>query len=170
VKSKDHLCQDMRGAAALEFAIVLPLILLLLFGLIEFGLILYNKQVVTNASREGVRYAIVQPSSCSTTPSDCHNANAVNNLVDQYCSTNLVTFGTKNPPTTVITDKDSGSVLNTAANLCSAATGNKDIAVQVTYVYNFLVFDSIAKLFYNSTQDKTFSLSGTTIMRCEDIS
>lgn len=50
---------DQKGAAIVEFAVVLPLLLVLLFGIIEFGLIMYNKHIITNASREGARYGIV---------------------------------------------------------------------------------------------------------------
>ena len=43
------------GAAAVEFALVLPLLLLVLFGIIDFGRA-YNMQIaLTQASREGVR-------------------------------------------------------------------------------------------------------------------
>ncbi len=46
---------DERGAAAVEFALVLPLLLLLLVGVAEFGRA-YNVQTrVSNAAREGVR-------------------------------------------------------------------------------------------------------------------
>ena len=48
------------GAAAVEFALVLPLLMLILFGIIEFGFALYNKEVITNASREAARAGIVQ--------------------------------------------------------------------------------------------------------------
>lgn len=50
-----------RGAAMVEMAIVLPLLLLLVFGIIEFGR-LYNAQVtLTHAAREGIRdYVIFQ--------------------------------------------------------------------------------------------------------------
>ena len=46
-----------RGAAAVEFALVMPLLLLLVFGIIDFGRA-YNMQIMlTQAAREGVRVA-----------------------------------------------------------------------------------------------------------------
>jgi len=51
-----------RGAAAAEFALLLPVLLTILFGIIEFGMIMYGREVVTNASREGARAGIVQVS------------------------------------------------------------------------------------------------------------
>jgi Flp pilus assembly protein TadG len=47
------------GAAAVEFALLLPLLMVLLFGIIEFGMILYFQGVVSAASREGARHGIV---------------------------------------------------------------------------------------------------------------
>jgi len=51
-----------RGAVAAEFALLLPVILLVLFGTIEFGMIMYSRELITNASREGARAGIVQVS------------------------------------------------------------------------------------------------------------
>jgi Flp pilus assembly protein TadG len=51
--------RDERGAAAVEFALVLPVIILLLFGIIEFGRAWNVKQVLTDAAREGARVAAV---------------------------------------------------------------------------------------------------------------
>jgi Flp pilus assembly protein TadG len=48
-----------RGVAAAEFALVLPALLLILFGAIEFGMMMYGREVVTNAAREGARAGIV---------------------------------------------------------------------------------------------------------------
>lgn len=48
-----------RGVVAAEFAILLPVLLLILFGTMEFGMLMYGREVVTNATREGVRYGIV---------------------------------------------------------------------------------------------------------------
>jgi len=47
------------GAGLVEFALLAPLFVMLLFGLLEFGLALYNKGVITNASREGARFGVV---------------------------------------------------------------------------------------------------------------
>lgn len=49
---------NQKGGAIVEFAVVLPLLILIICGSIEFGLLVYNKQVVTNASREAVRAGI----------------------------------------------------------------------------------------------------------------
>ena len=49
-----------RGASAVEFALLLPLLMLILFGTIEFGMVMYSREVLTNASREGARAGIVQ--------------------------------------------------------------------------------------------------------------
>jgi Flp pilus assembly protein TadG len=53
-----HLKRE-EGAAAVEFALVLPILLVLVFGIIEFGMILYFQGVVASASREGARHGIV---------------------------------------------------------------------------------------------------------------
>lgn len=50
---------DQRGASAVEFAIILPILMTLLLGIVEFGY-LFNQQIsLTQAAREGAReYAI----------------------------------------------------------------------------------------------------------------
>lgn len=47
------------GASALEFAIIAPVLMLLLFGLIEFGFVFQGQLAVTHAAREGARIAAV---------------------------------------------------------------------------------------------------------------
>lgn len=49
-----------RGAAVVEFAVVLPLLLLILFGIIEYGWIFMVRQTLTSAAREGCRVAVLQ--------------------------------------------------------------------------------------------------------------
>lgn len=45
-----------RGAAAVEFAILLPLLVMLLGGVIEFGRVVWYLDVLTKATRDGARY------------------------------------------------------------------------------------------------------------------
>jgi Flp pilus assembly protein TadG len=48
-----------RGAAAVEFALVLPLLVILLMGIIDFGLYFYNDLAVAHAARDAARYLSV---------------------------------------------------------------------------------------------------------------
>jgi Flp pilus assembly protein TadG len=53
---------ERRGAAAVEFAVVSPLLVMLLLGVIEFGRMSMVQQAITTAAREGAREAIVDGS------------------------------------------------------------------------------------------------------------
>lgn len=57
---RSHTCiwpQAQRGVAMVEFAVALPLLLLLLLGIAEFGRMLYQYNSLLQASREASRYA-----------------------------------------------------------------------------------------------------------------
>ncbi len=49
--------KSQRGAAALEFALVAPVLIMLVFGIVEFGTVMTTQAVVANAAREGSRSA-----------------------------------------------------------------------------------------------------------------
>ncbi len=49
-----------RAVAAVEFAVVLPLLLIILFGIIEYGYVFMVRQTVQHAAREGCRLAVLQ--------------------------------------------------------------------------------------------------------------
>lgn len=51
--------RGQEGAAAVEFALLLPLLVLLLFGFIQFGLAFNTRIQATNAAREAARLAVV---------------------------------------------------------------------------------------------------------------
>jgi Flp pilus assembly protein TadG len=99
-----------KGAAAVEFAIILPLLMTLVFGIIDIGALLYNKQVITNASREGARAAIAR----STIP--------IETVVENYCAGRFVFNGTLLLPPIV----DGGDAFQ------------DDKTVTVSYVHNFM--------------------------------
>jgi Flp pilus assembly protein TadG len=59
--------RNRRGQALAEFALVLPLVLLFIAGIIEMGRAWNIKQAVTDAAREGARYGVVQDPTIKTT-------------------------------------------------------------------------------------------------------
>jgi Flp pilus assembly protein TadG len=68
VKGPSGRCARDRGAVAVEFALLLPVLLLLVFGLVDFGRALNAQITLTQAAREGVRLAALgQPNVISRT-------------------------------------------------------------------------------------------------------
>ena len=55
-----HPWADRRGQALAEFALVLPLVLMFIAAILEFGRAWNVKQAVTDAAREGARYTVVR--------------------------------------------------------------------------------------------------------------
>ncbi|MBX7166114.1 MAG: pilus assembly protein [Pirellulales bacterium] len=62
--------RNRKGAALVEFAIVAPILFLLVFGMIEYGRMVMVQQVLTNASREGARLGVLD----GTTTADVEDA------------------------------------------------------------------------------------------------
>lgn len=57
--SKRRLAKERRGAAAVEFALIAPLMLLFTFGMVEISQMMMVKNAATQASREGARVAVL---------------------------------------------------------------------------------------------------------------
>jgi len=72
--------KNQRGTAIVEFAVVLVLVFLLFFGIVEFALMLFEKAVITNASREGARAGIV-----SRPPEEELTPDEIRAIVKNYC-------------------------------------------------------------------------------------
>ena len=105
------------GQALVEFVLVLPILLILTLGIAELSIMLYDKAVITNASREGARFGIVSRPTRYTLAD-------ITPVVEAYCANNLITFG------------NTGNV-NVAAEYTAQTFGNP-LKVTVTYNYQFL--------------------------------
>ena len=109
------------GQSLVEFALVLPLLLIILFGIIDFGIAMYDRAVVTNAAREGARAGIVMAATRKT-------AAEIQDVVWNYCASNVVTFGN------VAFNKTSDITVTGAGGVSGA-----DLQVTVRYPYRFAV-------------------------------
>jgi Flp pilus assembly protein TadG len=144
----DFINSSQRGGALLEFAIIAPLLLIILFGIVEFGLILYNKALLTNASREGARYGIVSSNSTASIP----------DVVINYCkgqngSYKLITFGTQTNPSVLV-----------SSSADETTPDNPNLEVEVTWPYGFLAFPVLSGL---GVVNDGLMLSGRTVMKYE---
>jgi hypothetical protein len=99
------IVKDQDGATLVEFALIVPLLFLLLFGTIEFGLFLFNKHIITNSSREGARAGIVARENrfvFSDTDNTLYDDIDIEGTVTNWIANHLVTFGGSGVPLIVI--------------------------------------------------------------------
>ncbi len=56
---RNNIFKNEKGASAVEFALILPILLMLIFALFQFGIAYNNYIALTHAAREGARLAAV---------------------------------------------------------------------------------------------------------------
>jgi Flp pilus assembly protein TadG len=82
-----------RGTSAVEFALILPLLLFVVDGVMEFSLVMYDKVILTNAAREAARAgAMIQTVKLTTVE--------IAAVAESYCTSYLLSFGS--PQTVVV--------------------------------------------------------------------
>ena len=136
-----RVAKGQRGASAVEFAVITPLFVALLFAIVEFGMVLYTKGMMTHAAREGARYGVVY-----STPR--RDAVSIENEVKQYLNLSGLT--------------------NEATVTVSGAGGNTGdiLDVKVTYNYEFMVLPKDINSYLAGTMPD-LTLTAETVMRME---
>jgi Flp pilus assembly protein TadG len=142
------MLENEKGASAVEFAIILPLFLILVFGIIEFGVIMYDKAVVTNASREGARFGVLFDPSVHT---NVEIIDRVNSFACERLS--LINLGESSE-----CPLDAENIKITTLT----GTGQDRLTVSVTYPYKFIFLPN-----FLPGLPQALSLNGTTTMRME---
>jgi Flp pilus assembly protein TadG len=111
-----------RGVAAVEFALVAPILLLLVFGIIDFGLGFHAWDASENAAREGARVGAVDPSVADIEA----RVRATSSFLDQ---TNL--------SVDITCSRDNGRVFHPCPNGSTWLEGDI-VRVKVTYVHDYV--------------------------------
>lgn len=136
--------KSQSGNALIEFAFILPILLLIIIGIIEFSILFYNKAIITNASREGARYGVsIRTNTYPTTAQ-------VIDYTKAYCAQSLITFSTT--PTDVIV---------TATPSSASPTFGDKLTVTVNYTYTDLILHNFI------AHGKNYALTATTVMTYE---
>ena len=133
---------NQNGAAMVEFAFVLPLLLILVCGVIEFGVMFYDKAVITNASREGARAGITGLGHPE-----------IKQIVLNYCNVNLVNLGSNDDAL------DPDKIL--------ISSDGTDLIVRLEYRYDLLI-GSIYKFYAPHKEILNTTISAETVMRMEE--
>jgi Flp pilus assembly protein TadG len=119
-----------RGVAAVEFAVVAPVLLLLIFGIIELGRALMVQHVLSEAARDSARYAVVTEGANKSTP-----------VIQAYALSRLKSYGitTANIPVVLVNDSSStdlsactGPTQQTGAASFGKYTNGSEVTVKVT--------------------------------------
>jgi Flp pilus assembly protein TadG len=134
-----------KGAALLEAAITVPIILLISVGIFEFGRAYQTWQVLTNASREGARMAVLEG------PTDADVRARVNSYLT---GGGLVALSATN------------IVVNRNQALTGSATASR---VELNYPFQFMVLNPVVRL-VAPTDTKTgapITMKAATLMRNE---
>jgi Flp pilus assembly protein TadG len=134
-----------KGAELIEFALVFPLLLLLMFGIIDFGLLFQRYETVTNAAREGARIAVLPG----------YKNEDVTARVNQYLAISGLTA------TATITPIAPHTQPLSVGGACMTITG-----VTVRYPYQYLFIGKIVGLF-GGAEFTTKTLIATAEMRSE---
>lgn len=137
------ILRNQKGASAVEFALILPLLIMFIFGIIEFSLLLYNQHVITNASREGARAGVV----AGLDRSAYEHEDVSRKTATNYCSNFLVTFSDNPNPLSISTPSP------------HAIDSGDDFILTVTYLYDFLILSNLGI--------GSVSLDATTTMKLE---
>jgi Flp pilus assembly protein TadG len=110
------------GAQAIEFALVLPFLILIIFAVLDFGILVYNKAIITNASREAVRHGVILTGAA-------WNPASVAQRACNYASSALITVSTGTRTATCTGTAD--PVINVTP--IAAPAFNDPVTVTVSY-------------------------------------
>ncbi|MFT5034853.1 MAG: Flp pilus assembly protein TadG [Litorivivens sp.] len=125
-----------KGSQAVEFALVLPFFILILFAVLDFGILVYNKAIITNASREGARSGVMLSaatwSAASVRQTACNYARNTLITVSSGTTTGTCT-GTKDP---VINVYSGTSATCPSPSGTTAPTFGVPVALTISYPYS----------------------------------
>lgn len=127
--------QRERGAATVEFSICAIILFLFVFGIIELGILMYDKHILTNASREATRAGIVMTKGMRL-PND-----EIQDIAREYARDFMVSFRESDLDfgPWVGEDPENWIVPNNVSDRTGNLFGTTPLIVTIKYEFNFLL-------------------------------
>ena len=144
--------KDQQGVAMVEFAIALPLLLLLLFAVAEFGRMLYHYNTLLQSNRDAVRYLA---------------GKAWNGTIGQVTITQVLQTETRNIAVYGVPVAQPGNEVVpglSVTNVQVGAVGTTHVQVSISYVFQPVIGNSIPA-FAGDAITLNIPLVATTVMR-----
>lgn len=118
-----------RGQAVVEFALVVPVFLMLLAGMIDFGIGLYDYMVIISAARDGARVAA---NTCSSTTTPC--------VTDITTRVVAASGGLLTAADVSVTCATAASPATFTAAICNSGTakGGGSVIARASYTYHMI--------------------------------
>ncbi len=136
--------QGSRGQGLVEFALVVPVIALLVFGFIDVGRAVFEFNTLTNAARQAARVAAVNQLDPAT-PTDCNESHPVDDPSNPHWTFRGCAIAAGQAVGVVSTDVSITYASPPGANLtCTAATLDVGCIASVTVAHAFSPITPIA--------------------------
>lgn len=145
------------GVAAVEMALILPLLCFIVFAIINFGIIFYDNAVITNAAREGARWASINTYK-GTASTSCDQTNTTNPsnpcaVTAAYAKDRLITLvGGENPSPTITFQYASTDFLAGDLQTVNISYDFTGVGYYILYKYlnssNVITLSSTAKMYH----------------------
>lgn len=146
--------RDERGAALLEAALAIPIVLLLLSGTVDLGFWVFERTQVTNAARDGVRAGILQYAAADSPGSFSSTSALTAGTADQLIQSAIASHLSGRAFTAIVACYSLGT---TSTTQCSSAIPGTD-EIRVTVTADRPSYSFFGPVFGGSTVTATASL------------
>lgn len=132
------------GATAVEFALLAPIFIMLLFGIISFGLVFAQQLGLSNGARQGARAGVVSGATCKQIYQEAQDASGTIGMGGTSVTVSIKRGATAAAATNVC----GGSPSTSTTQPCKGSTAGDSVYVKTSYTSQLIIPPVIFKSSY----------------------